>query len=255
MKKIFAILLSVTFLFEQTNKYKVNAEPTDLCLRLIDYLEDPNLRISMVENFSIGDLQNEIDNYNEEDFNEDERIHFSQDMDAYQKSIDFFKEASQREIPDEVDSNVLIGTDMEDLLESDPEYAREQANAIYEYLFSGMSQIVIDITTGNADFNDENIEAIMNTNEFHEENNEIFIRYLALVKEYEHANLEENISEVLIFLARVLLGGYKGVTFFYINTDRDSIVHAKSLLFYNSDEDPFRDLDEFFMGLWNALNN
>lgn len=258
MKKFFVFLLSMVLLFEQVGPSKVNAEPTELCCDLIHFLDySCNDRDNIYE-FSIDDLQDELSNYDENDFNEDDRSFANEAIRAYHEALDVFIDASNRYIPNYVENSTYINEGVDEYLEN-PEICERQAQAIHEYLFEGMSEPTIGITTSGIpdDLTNESEPTIDNltddsnltigitnsfdqannfvfSEDFKSENKEVFTRYLSILFAYDEEWISQNSHLVLIFLARAFFNGYDdGAKFFYIYTDDDDykVTHADILLF------------------------
>lgn len=238
MKKIFVFLLSAVLLFEQAVPSKVNAEPTELCRNLISYLSydcDRLKRGNNFDRFSLEQLQDELNNYDENDFDEENRSFANEAIRSYREALDVLVEAVSRDLPDEVNERIHIGEKSEN-----PEIWNEQHQAVIQYLFENISDQTNNIITTGSVRNETFFS--MDLDIFRAENKEVFIRYLSILFKHDTENVFNSSPFIVIFLARALFRGYDECRFFRIYTyenDFDEVdykvIHAE-LLSYNGKE-------------------
>lgn len=209
MKKIFVFLLAVTLMLEQTNITKVSAEPTELCSKLIHYLDYDCIGEDVSDTiFSMEDLENEIENYNENDFDDDDRYFASEAMNAYSAALQVLQNAMHRELPEEILGAIVLEDSSDNSLYSN------QREVFENYLLNEISDNTKDICTHNCD------NPTFDAN-FFEENKEIVARFISLHLATENALYGHNrfddydVGSVLVFLARAFFKGYEGETRFF----------------------------------------
>lgn len=241
MKKIFAFLLSVGLLMGQMTTSKVSAEPTEFCRNLIFYLDYDSIMHDIAP-FSIEQLQNEINNYNENDFDKNNRVFANYAMRAYQEALNVINGALERTLPDSVLEAIVPDQNL-----SDSSAYLNQVNTSCEYLFRDLNDGTRSLCWESRSFNKD----FVYSQDFYNENKELFTRFLSILHEADDGGYgcfdEEEIYKVLVFLARGFFKGYSNEARFFRMSIKDSEVIHFDLMVYDGDE--IRSIDSFAWGL------